>query len=133
MKKIIDRLFVFVYTMTRKIKKDRGNQSITSNWLSICFSLNVNTIIVIMYLMIANLKNGEKVGGKAFILLIPFIFFHFFNERYFIRSGKARELTINLKEHEKNNIVYMWIGIIYSILSVFLFWAAPFIKNFLSY
>ncbi|MBB6003391.1 hypothetical protein [Arcicella rosea] len=122
MKKMIDKLYVCMYCFMRFIKKERANQALASSFLGICFAFNVNTIVVAFILIMF-----KPTITKDFALFVPltFAFFYFFNQRYFIGSGRSRELTINLLEGEMRSNRKVLIAITYMFFSIFLFWITP--------
>ena len=121
---LYDKLFICVYVFMRYIKKKRENLTIASHWLGICSAMNINTVIFSLLLLV-----GAK-SNWAILLLIPFIFFYKYLRKHYLFSGHAVRLTENLTEEQLNS-GRVWIGIIYSFLSIFLFWVVPFFVHWL--
>ena len=86
--------------------------------------MNINTIIFSLVLWIGANSNW------VILIPIPFIFFYKYLRKHYLFSGLAVRLTENLTDEQLNS-GKVWIGIIYSFLSIFLFWVAPFFVHWL--
>ena len=113
-KKNIDQLYICMYSLMRGIKKERANQDLASNFLGICFAFNVNTLVTILILII---PRSSLTGKLTLFVPLTFILFYFFNQKYFIKSGRSRKLIIELspKDHSSKRILSAVFYILFSI------------------
>jgi hypothetical protein len=109
----------------RRIKKERRNLEIAANFLGVCSALNVNTVLGSLMLLFG------KNPYWPLILIVPGVFFYYFTQRYFLFPVLAVRLTKDMTNEELMSNKKMWIGIIYSFLSIFLFWGVLFFIHWL--
>jgi hypothetical protein len=95
-KNTFDFLYACIYVMMRKIKENRDNLGIASNWYGICLAFNINSLLFTAMILFA--KN--KLVGLGF--LIPFILFPYFTDLYFISLRNAEKMTKNLSDYLNN-------------------------------
>ena len=110
-----------MYILMRTIKKDRANQDLAYNFLGICFAFNINTLITIFML---NVSKSNLTENFALFVPFTFIIFYFFNQKYFINSGRSRNLTIKLLEKDYSSKRILG-AIFYIFFSIFIFWLTP--------
>ena len=121
-KKNVDNLYICMYSLMRTIKKERANQDLASKFLGICFAFNVNTFFTIIILVVFK---SNITGSFALFVPLAFVFFYFFNQKYFINSGRSRHLTMKLLEKDFiSNQKPLW-AVVYIFFSIFIFWIVP--------
>ena len=106
----------------RVIKKNRANQDLASKFLGICFAFNMNTLLTIIILIVFK---SNLTGDFALFVFIPFVFFYFFNQKYFINSGRSRLLITKLTEKVSYYDKKVLFAIAYIFFSIFIFWVTP--------